>query len=66
MEVIELSGYTLEEKVQISERHLIPKILKDTGLLPYVHSHPLRSDILVHIIQYYCRESGVRSLQRTL
>lgn len=36
MELIELSGYTLDEKIHITENHLIPKIVKDSGLAPYL------------------------------
>ena len=46
---------------KIAERHLVPKIIKDTGLLPYLEGqNPLSEDMIKKIIQYYCRESGVR------
>jgi len=64
LEIIELSGYAVEEKVEIAKRHLIPKQKELHGL----KSTPLRfTDKLVEkIIQDYTRESGVRELDRQL
>lgn len=64
MEIIQLSGYTVEEKIQIAQQHLVIKALEDTGLreTPIIFSRQL----LQHIIQYYTRESGVRELERLI
>lgn len=64
MEIIEISGYSLEEKVEIAKRHLIPKELENHGLKP---KHvKLRPPIVAKIIQEYTRESGVRALNREI
>ena len=64
MEVIELSSYTDEEKLQIAKRHLLPKQRKKHGL----KAAQLRvsDDAIRHIIRDYTRESGVRLLEREL
>ena len=64
MEVIQLSSYTDEEKVQIARRHLLPKQMKEHG----VKKGALRisDDVLRAIIRDYTRESGVRLLERRL
>ena len=64
MEVIELSSYTDEEKLQIAKRHLLPKQRKKHGL----KGTQLRisDDAIRHIIRDYTRESGVRLLEREL
>ena len=62
MEVIRLPGYTEEEKVNIAERYLIPKAIKDNGLRHNelsVHEQAVRD-----IVRHYTREAGVRSLER--
>lgn len=64
MEIIDLSGYSLEEKVEIAKRHLVPKQRKEHGLEA---AHVRLSDkVLSAIIHDYTRESGVRSLDRQL
>ncbi len=64
MEIIEISGYSLEEKVEIAKRHLIPKELEAHGLKSkYIK---LKPDVIARIIQEYTRESGVRSLNREI
>jgi ATP-dependent Lon protease len=64
MEVLELSGYTHEEKVQISRRHLLPKQMKEHGLQP---EHFVISDQIIGlVINRYTREAGVRNLDRAL
>ncbi|HMN89384.1 MAG TPA: endopeptidase La [Saprospiraceae bacterium] len=62
MEIIEISGYSLEEKVEIAKRHLIPKELEAHGLKS--KNIKLKPDVIARIIQEYTRESGVRSLNR--
>jgi len=64
MEVIEVPGYTEEEKVKIAEQFLIPKQLKENGLLGSKISF---SELAVrNTINYYTRESGVRNLEREI
>lgn len=64
MEVIELSGYTEEEKVQIAQRHLLPKQVKQHGLGQ--DDLQLAETALREVIRSYTRESGVRNLEREL
>lgn len=64
MEIIELSGYTVEEKTEIAKRHLIPKQLEAHGLKPA--DLKLSSSAILAIIEGYTRESGVRSLEHKI
>lgn len=64
MEVIEINGYTLEEKVEIANKHLIPKQRADHGLK--ARDVKFRKAALNKIIDGYTRESGVRSLERQI
>ncbi|OGA56255.1 MAG: endopeptidase La [Betaproteobacteria bacterium RIFCSPLOWO2_12_FULL_62_58] len=64
MEVIRLSGYTEDEKVNIGQRHLLPKIMKNHGLKP--EEVAISESAVRDIIRYYSREAGVRSLEREL
>ncbi len=64
MEVIELSGYTLEEKVQIAKKHLIPKQRAEHGLK--TNDIVFANAALVKMIDQYTRESGVRNLERLI
>ncbi|MFN0315249.1 MAG: endopeptidase La [Burkholderiales bacterium] len=64
MEVIRLSGYTEDEKVNIALRHLIPKQLKNHGLKPEEIS--ISESAVRDIIRYHTREAGVRALERDL
>jgi ATP-dependent Lon protease len=64
LEVIELSGYTLEEKLEIAERHLLPDELEAHGLSPSHVSVP--RDVIRHVIEGYTREAGVRNLRKCL
>ncbi len=64
MEVIQLSSYTDEEKVQIARRHLLPKQLAEHGLKK--NSLRIGDDIIRAIIRDYTREPGVRKLERRL
>ncbi len=64
MEIIELSGYTMEEKLEIAKRYLIPKQLKANGL---TEKNALFTEGgLRAIIEGYTREAGVRTLERTV
>lgn len=64
MEVIEISGYTVEEKVEISRRYLLPRQALENGLtLEQVQISP---ELLEFIIDGYTREAGVRTLERKL
>ena len=62
MEVIRLSGYTEEEKVNICQRYLVPKQMKNNGLKKEELS--VTEDALRDIVRYYTREAGVRALER--
>jgi ATP-dependent Lon protease len=64
MEIIEITGYTLEEKLEIAMKHLIPKQLKEHGLKP--PDVKFSRDAVAKIIDSYTRESGVRSLERKI
>ena len=64
MEVIQLSSYTDEEKVQIAKRHLLPKQMEEHGLKK--GTIRMSDDVLRAIIRDYTRESGVRLLERRL
>jgi len=64
MEIIRLSGYTEDEKVEIAKRHLIPKQVKNHGLKKEEWS--ISDAALRDVIRYYTRESGVRNLEREI
>lgn len=64
MEIIEVSGYTIEEKMEIAKRHLIPKQKKEHGLKAKDFNFDKKS--LQFLIEGYTRESGVRSLERVV
>lgn len=64
MEIIEITGYTVEEKLQIAVRHLVPKQLKEHGLGE--SEFKFTKEALLKIITHYTRESGVRSLERKI
>ena len=64
MEVIDISGYSTEEKVEIAKKHLIPKQRKNHGLS--AKHIKISSAVLTKVIQGYTRESGVRSLDRQI
>ncbi len=64
LEIIHLSGYSVEEKVEIAKKHLIPKQIKAHGLDKI--KIRFTNDTLKNIIQNYTRESGVRELDRQL
>jgi ATP-dependent Lon protease len=64
MEVIRLSGYTEDEKLNIASRYLVPKQMKNAGLAESELSIPAAT--LRDIVRYYTRESGVRGLERQI
>jgi ATP-dependent Lon protease len=64
MEVIELAGYTEEEKLEIARRHLIPKQLGENGLTP--ENLGFEDDAVIQIIRSYTREAGLRNVEREL
>lgn len=64
MEIIRLSGYTEDEKIEIAKRHLIPKIFKENAVKE--NELTIQDDAIRGIIRYYTREAGVRNLEREL
>ena len=64
MEIIQLSGYTEEEKLEISKRHLLPKQIEENGLGK--HDITFGKTALLSIIQQYTREAGLRQLEREI
>lgn len=64
MDIIEVNGYTLEEKIQIAQKHLINKHLEDTGVPKSKCKFTV--DILERIIESYTNESGVRTLEKRI
>jgi len=64
MEIIELSGYSVEEKIEIAKDHLVPKQMTEHGLKK--ENVVISPPILQFIIEKYTRESGVRSLDRNI
>ena len=64
LEIIDLSGYAVEEKIEIAKRHLIPKQKEMHGLKE--NSFKISENVLEKTIQDYTRESGVRELDRQL
>ena len=64
MEIIRLAGYTLEEKLKIAKRYLLPRQLKENGI---TEKHIKLDDVtLKRIISHYTRESGLRNLEREI
>ena len=64
MEVIRISGYTEDEKMEIAKKYLVPKQIKENGLK--AGEWTVSDEALKDIIRYYTRESGVRSLEREI
>ncbi|RED91592.1 endopeptidase La [Marinoscillum furvescens] len=62
MEIIDITGYTLEEKVEIAKKHLVPKQLKEHGLT--TSDVTITKSAITKLINDYTRESGVRNLER--
>src|SRR5262249_2497863 len=65
MEIIELPGYTEEEKVRIAGAHLVPKQAKDHGLVEGEHIR-WTDAALARLVRHYTREAGLRSLEREI
>jgi ATP-dependent Lon protease len=64
LEIIEVNGYTVEEKVEIAKRHLIPKQLRENGVLAdYIQ---FTESVIVQLVEQYTNESGVRSLEKRI
>jgi len=64
MEIIEVNGYTIEEKVEIAKQHLLPKQREQHGLKP--KEILLKNPIIEKVIEDYTRESGVRGLEKKI
>ncbi|XP_012155650.1 lon protease homolog, mitochondrial isoform X2 [Ceratitis capitata] len=64
MELIEMSGYVAEEKMAIARQYLIPQAMRDCGITSDHIS--IEDDSLITLIKSYCRESGVRNLQKQI
>ena len=64
MELIEVSGYVTEEKVEIARKHLMPKLLETNGLNK--RQVKMSKDVIETIVEDYTRESGVRELEKKL
>ena len=64
MEIIRLSGYTEQEKLEIAKRHLLPRQLSEHGLKD--GELTVSDEVLTDIIRYYTKEAGVRSLEREI
>ncbi|MFH1005609.1 MAG: endopeptidase La [Bacteroidota bacterium] len=63
MEVIEMTGYSVEEKIEIAKRYLIPKQLEENGIRKKIS---IEEKVLEKIIENYTRESGVRELEKKI
>ena len=66
MEIIEVSGYITEEKIEIAKRHLIPRELGNTGLDTLAVKPQLNKAAIEKVIERYTRESGVRQLEKQI
>ena len=64
MEIIEVSGYITEEKIEIAKRHLIPRELDNTGLATDETKPAFNKAAIEKIVEQYTRESGVRQLEK--
>jgi ATP-dependent Lon protease len=64
MEIIEVNGYTIEEKIEIAKRHLVPKQREAHGL--NVKQVVIKNEIVERLIEDYTRESGVRALEKRI
>ena len=66
MEIIEVSGYITEEKIEIARRHLVPRELENTGLSTLEDKPSFTKVAIEKVIEQYSRESGVRQLEKQI
>ena len=66
MEIIEVSGYITEEKIEIAKRHLVPRELDATGLSTLDEKPQFNKQAIEKVIEQYTRESGVRQLEKQI
>ena len=64
MEIIDITGYTIEEKIEIAKNHLIPKQIEDHGLTK--KQITFSNEVIETIADRYTRESGVRALDKQI
>jgi ATP-dependent Lon protease len=64
MEVIDVNGYTIEEKIEIAKQHLVPKQREAHGLKP--KDITIKNEVIEKLIEDYTRESGVRALEKKI
>src|SRR6201986_729167 len=64
MEIIDVNGYTIEEKIEIAKQHLVPKQREAHGLKP--KQVVMKNDVLEKLVEDYTRESGVRALEKKI
>ena len=64
MELVQIAGYTEEEKMQIAQKYLLPKQIQEHGLKK--HQISVQPKAIVEVIQYYTKEAGVRNLERQI
>jgi ATP-dependent Lon protease len=64
MEIIEVNGYTIEEKVEIAKQHLLPKQREAHGLKP--KDVTIKNNVMEKVVEDYTRESGVRNLEKKI
>ncbi|MBI1266222.1 MAG: endopeptidase La [Cryomorphaceae bacterium] len=64
MEIIEVTGYTVEEKVEIAKRHLVPKHLEETGITS--EQIAISDEVVERVVEEYTNESGVRGLEKRI
>lgn len=62
MEIIQVSGYVAEEKLAIAKQYLVPQAREGSGVVP--EKLELSTEAIGALIKWYCRESGVRTLQK--
>jgi len=64
MEIIQIAGYTEQEKLNIARSYLVPRQLRENGLLE--EEVQISDEAILYLIQHYTREAGVRNLERTI
>jgi ATP-dependent Lon protease len=62
MEVVQLSGYDVPEKIEIAERYLVPKAMREAGVDN--GKVKIEEDAIESLVRWYCREAGVRNLEK--